>query len=178
MLRERHREVETRPALAQIPTRTEVGMAALLPRAHEQFAVTVEDGKPVAYIGAIRLPGPVERAKHLEGTLKQNGRTVERREIDDFLRSDGALIAVCAASGSLPVAYTTGLDEGGEIAAKVTFTVFGDMLRKCAEFVDRALAAGFGQVVVGADHGFLVRDPLSAPASRRLLGSARGLLRA
>src|SRR5437016_4441261 len=132
--RERNREVETRPAFAQLPTRTEVGMAALLPRAQEQFAVTVEDGKPVAYIGATRLPGPVERARHLEGTLKQTGRAAERREVDDFLRNDGALIAACAASGSLPVAYTTGLDEGGEIAAKVTFTVFGDVLRKCAEF--------------------------------------------
>jgi hypothetical protein len=65
-------------------------MAALLPGAREEFAVKVEDGKLISYIGSTRLPGPVERARHLAGALKQNGRTVERREIDDFLRTDGA----------------------------------------------------------------------------------------
>ena len=176
MLRERNRDVETPPALAQLPTRTEVGMAALLPGAQGEFAVKVEDGKLISYIGPTRLPGTVERAKHLEGALKQNGRTVERREIDDFLRSDGALIAACAASGSLPVAYTTELDDAGGIAVKVTFTVFEEMLRKCVEFVDRALAAGFGQVIVGTDHGFLVRDPQAAPGGIPGTSSSAGSL--
>ncbi|MBI3303495.1 MAG: PglZ domain-containing protein [Deltaproteobacteria bacterium] len=180
MLRERGREVETRPALAQLPTRTEVGMAALLPRAQREFAVKVEDGRLVPYIGTTRLPGPVERTKYLEAVLKQAGQKVERREVDEFLRSDGALITACASSGSVPVAYTTELDEGGEIAAKVTFAVFSDVLQKCAEFIDRALTAGFNQVVVGSDHGFLVRDSQAAPGgipgtSSAAGGLARGL---
>jgi hypothetical protein len=112
----------------------------------------------------------------LAGALKQNGRTVERWEIDDFLRNDGALLAGCTASGSLPVAYTSDFDEGGEFATKVTFTVFGEVLQKCVDFIDRALAAGFAQVIVGSDHGFLVRDPQAAPGGIPGTASSAGSL--
>jgi len=60
------------------------------------------------------------------------------------------------------VAHTTDIDEGGEIAAKVTYRVFDEVLDTCARFVGVALSNGFSEVVVAGDHGFLVRDPQAA----------------
>jgi hypothetical protein len=78
------------------------------------------------------------------------------------------------------LAHTTDVDEGGEIAAKVTFQVFDKILDTCARFVHRALDLGFSEVVVGGDHGFLVRDPNAAssgvPGTESAAGGfARGL---
>jgi hypothetical protein len=161
-LKVRGYEVETRPALAQLPTRTEVGMAALLPRADGQFSVKVEDGKVVSYIGATRLSNVEERKKHYASILQQQGISSRREEVLEFLKNDGALLAECATSNVLPVAYTLDLDEGGPTAAGITYQVFTESLSRCEKFIDCALRVGFQQVVVGADHGFLVRDPDAA----------------
>jgi hypothetical protein len=156
------RQVEYRTALATLPTRTEVGMAALLPRAEDGFAVKVEQGRLMAYIGSTRLPSVTERTRHLESASVGPGRTVCRRPVEEFLDRDARLLAECFRVRQLPVAHTTDLDEGGEIAAKVTFRVFDEVLDTCSRFVDRALALGFAEVVVAGDHGFLVRDPQAA----------------
>lgn len=174
MLEQRGREVRTQPALAQLPTRTEVGMAALLPRASGNFSVEVEDGKLVSYIEHTRLPGVDQRSKFLVATLATGQRKVERRQVEEFLAQDGALITRCAAQGALPIAYTTDIDEGGPMAAKADFKFFLGRLEVCAQFIDRALFAGFAQVVVGADHGFLVRDPNAAPAGVAGTASSAG----
>jgi hypothetical protein len=72
------------------------------------------------------------------------------------------------------VAHTTDIDDGGEIAAKVSFSVFEQILDTCALFVDRALSLGFSEVAVGGDHGFLVRDPQAAPGGVSGTDSAAG----
>jgi len=174
------RQVEKRTALATVPTRTEVGMAALLPRAEDGFAVKVEQGRLIAYIGSTRLPGVVERTKHLESAPVGAGRSVYRRPVEDFLDREARLLAECLRTQQLPVAHTTDLDESGEIAAKVTFRVFDEVLDVCSRFVDRSLSLGFTEVVVAGDHGFLVRDPQAAlggvPGTESASGAlARGL---
>lgn len=161
-LRRSGRKVETRAALAELPSRTEVGMAALLPRAEELFRVDVEKAKLVPSIGGTRLPSVNERTKHLEAAAIQMGRKVSRCEVTEFLKGGAKLLRACAARGETPVAHTTDLDEGGELAARVSFGLFEDILGTCAEFVDAALEADFEEVVVAADHGFLVRSEASA----------------
>lgn len=174
MLEARGREVGVCFALAELPTRTEVGMAALLPRAHGEFTVSVENGKLVSRIGATRLPGPTERSQHLVTVLTQQGKAVRRESLAVFLRDDGKLLTESFADGAVVVAHTLDLDDGGEIAATVTFQVFTEVLRACATLIDRALAAGFTEVVVGSDHGFLLRDPQAAPGGVPGTGSASG----
>lgn len=161
-LRRVGRRVDHRTAFATLPSRTEVGMAALLPRAETDFAVKVEQGRLMAYIGSVRLPSVNERTKYLESVASQQGKHVWRRPVEEFMADDGRLLAECLAEGRLPVAHTTDMDEGGEIAAKVTYQVFDEVLGTCARFVDRALSLGFSEVVVAGDHGFLVRDPQAA----------------
>ena len=175
-LRDRGLTVETCPTLAQLPTRTEVGMAALLPRAKGQFGVKVEGGKLVSYIGARRLPGTSERSAHLESALAEAGRKVSRLEIDDFLRDGGAKLVHCAAKGMLPVAYTTELDDSGPAAAKVTFELFVEILEKCSTFVASALEAGFSRILIGSDHGFLIGSPVAAKGGVPGTAASGGLL--
>jgi hypothetical protein len=168
------RQVEYKTALATLPSRTEVGMAALLPRAEDGFAVKVEEGRLMASIGTTRLPSVTERTKHLEAISVGPGRIPRRRPVEDFLDRDAHLLRECLRDGLLPVAHTTDLDEGGDIAAKVTFRVFDEVLEVCSRFADRALAVGFAEVVVAGDHGFLVRDPQAAPGGIPGTGSAGG----
>jgi hypothetical protein len=156
-------QVEVRRALAELPTRTEIGMVALLPRAHEGFAVRVEQGRLVPAIGAARIPGTAERWRYLEAHGTRERRGVCRDEVGAYLRPDSRLLVDCRERGALPVAHTTDLDEGGDIAATVSFEVFNQVLDRCARFVEQALEAGFAEVVVAGDHGFLVRDPEAAP---------------
>jgi PglZ domain-containing protein len=165
LLAAKHREMKVHPVLAELPTRTEVGMAALLPGAKGEFAVRVEQGKLTAYIGAHRVRGVNERTKRLQTALAQEGRKVRRERVDAFLRGDGKLLAECRSEGVLPVAYTTDIDDGGDVAARVSYEPFRRVIETCAEFVERALGAGFAEVLVAADHGFLVRDPDAAPGA-------------
>jgi hypothetical protein len=163
MLEARGLRVEPQFVLAELPTRTEVGMAALLPRAHESFTVRAEAGRLVASIGPNRLPGTEDRRRYLEGILSQQGKQLRRAEVDAFIGQDGEPLGQCRAAGRLPVAHTRELDEGGEIAAGVSFEIFADILGKCATFAQFALGRGFAEVVIGTDHGFLLRDPEAAP---------------
>lgn len=150
--------------LAELPTRTEVGMAALLPRAHQDFAVRVEQGRLVPSIEGKRLPGTDDRAKYFEGVSAQQGLKVRRAPVGDFLRDGARLMKECRGADVTPVGHTTDLDDAGETAARVTFQVFDEILDRCDAFVQAALAAGFEEVFVAGDHGFLVRDPGAASA--------------
>jgi len=168
------RQVEHRTVFATLPSRTEVCMAALLPRAENGFAVKVEQSRLMAYIGPVRLPSVNERTRYLESVAREQGKQVKRRSIGEFLAEDGKLLAECFREKQLPVAHTTDIDDGGEIAAKVSFSVFERVLDTCASFVDRALSLGFSEVVVAGDHGFLVRDPQAAPGGVSGTESAGG----
>ena len=138
-------------------------MAALLPGASEEFAVKVEQGKLIPYIGTTRLPGTNDRTRHLESVAARQGKPVFRHSVEEFLAEDGRLLTNCIQEKRLPVAFTSDLDEGGEIAARVSFRLFDEILDTCALFVDQALSLGFCEVIVAGDHGFLVRDPHAAP---------------
>jgi hypothetical protein len=177
-LRVRERNVEPRTVLAALPTRTEVGMAALLPRAHDGFAVRVENGRLTAAIGSVRVAGTDERARY--EAKAPVPRRVVRRHLNEWVGDGGTLLSVAWRDQALALAHTTDLDEGGEIAATVDFQLFGKIVDTCERFVLMALEAGFSEVVVAGDHGFLVRDPgavtLGVPGTEASGGKlARGL---
>ncbi len=153
---------EAQAVLGVLPARTEVGMAALLPRAQDSFSLAVEQGRLVPSIGDSRLPGVTERTRFLERVAREQGRVVERRPVEEFLASRSAALKQAYRDRKVPVAHTTDVDDGGEIAAKVSFELFDKILDTCARFVDAALEAGFTEVVVAGDHGFIVRDPEAA----------------
>jgi hypothetical protein len=176
MLEGRGHRVEAHLALAELPTRTEVGMAALLPRAQSSFAVKVEQGRLVPAIEGARLPGTMERRRYLDTVLARQGRPMYRDELDAYLKQGGKLLVECRQREAVAVAHTTELDDEGGIAAEVSFALFGETLTKCAAFVDYALKAGYAEVVVGSDHGFLVRDPEAAPGGVPGVAGAGGAM--
>jgi hypothetical protein len=174
MLEARGHRVELHFVLAELPTRTEIGMAALLPRAQDAFAVRVEQGKLVSTVGGARLTGTTERRRYLETVLRQQGKPVYRDEIEAYLKQGGRLLTECRSQGCVAVAHSTELDDEGEIAAGVSFGLFEEMLAKCVDFTDLALGAGYQEVVVVGDHGFLIRDPEAAPGGVPGVGPAGG----
>ncbi len=173
-LQARGLRVEHKLALAELPTRTEVGMVALLPRGEQDFCVEVEQGRLISSIERRRVPDAQDRVKYLERVLAQQGIKVRSEDLDTWLKRDRGLLGECRRAGTLAVAATTDLDDSGEIAASVTFELFGEILGKCAAFAERALAAGYDEVVVSGDHGFLVRDPDASPGGAPGTASAGG----
>jgi hypothetical protein len=138
-------------------------MAALLPRADDAFSLSVEQGRLVPSIGGVRLPGVTERVQYMEKVCGQQGKKVLRLPVEDFLAGQASSLKQAFKDRQIPIAHTTDLDEGGEMAAKVSFELFDTVLATCSRYVSAALDAGFAEVVVGGDHGFLVRDPEAAP---------------
>jgi hypothetical protein len=140
-------------------------MAALLPGAErdDAFGVKVEGGKLVATIGTERVAGAPARRQYLAEWAKRTGRAIEIATVDRFLERQPAHRASGAASSTLVVAWTTEVDEAGPIAGAVSFDVVMQVLDKCVTFIDTALGAGFAEVVVATDHGFLLTDPNGAP---------------
>ncbi len=165
LLRAKHRAVETELRLAELPTRTEVGMAALLPHAERDgaFAVRVEGGRMVASIEGERVASAAERRGCLQRWAAATGRTVDIATVDAFLAGGASRLRAAHGSGAVPIVWTTEVDDAGPIAGAVSFEVVREVLEKCASFADAALAAGFEEVAVATDHGFLLRDPHAAP---------------
>ncbi len=163
-LRERHRAVDLEPHFAELPTRTEVGMAALLPGAEREdaFRVRVEGGRLIAEIGDERVAGAAERRQYLARWASRTGTTIDIATVDAFL-ADPSRLAAAIETGALAVAWTTEIDEAGPIASAVSFDVVGQVLEKCATLIDSALSSGFDEVVVATDHGFVLTDPNAAP---------------
>jgi hypothetical protein len=165
LLRAKHRVVETELRLAELPTRTEVGMAALLPHAEREdaFAVRVENGRLVASIEGERVANAPERRAFVGRWGSAAGRAIDIATVDAFLAGGASRLRAAYKAETLPFAWTTEVDDAGPIASAVDFSVVDKVLEKCASFADAALAVGFEEVAIATDHGFLLRDRHAAP---------------
>jgi hypothetical protein len=143
------REVSTRLALAALPSKTPVGMAALLPHGGSPLVVLVKNGKLRAEVSNRDVSDPENRAMQ----LRQFVPNVEVGQLKEVPESQ---LAQWAAAHHPAVLMTRDIDEGGEIAASISPTLFEEMIGDLARWVTVLHRAGFRRVVIGTDHGFLL----------------------
>jgi hypothetical protein len=143
------REVTMPLALAALPSKTPVGMAALLPRGGSSLVVLARNGKLRAEIGGRDVSDP-------DGRTEQLRQCVPNVEVGELKAVSETQLAQWAAARHPVVLMTRDIDDSGEIAATVSPTLFEEMVADLARWVTVLHRAGYRRVVIGTDHGFLL----------------------
>lgn len=144
-------ELQIEPALAALPSITEVGMAALLPGAEASFSV-VQHGKGLAAkIGDSVLGDVTARLKYLVAQVPD----MQEIRLEQLVKASDKRIKGMVAEGNLFVVRSQEIDRFGEQdsdAARVVMNLTLQNLRKALLKLGRA---GVEHFVVTADHGHL-----------------------
>lgn len=154
-LRDRLKEAENlvlRPAVAEFPTITAVGMAALLPGASASFGVVADDGKLAGCVDGVAMSDLAARLKfltsHVPGAVElELGKVLQltKKQLESKIRGAPLIVVRSQDIDSLGEGATT------HLARQVMDTAIGNVARA----VSKLAAQGVEQFVVAADHGHL-----------------------
>ena len=139
------------PVLAQVPTITPVGMAALLPGADGGLTLAARGDHLVPVIDDAPVSTPTERFEHVR---RLYGDRCAMVDLDALLGSRSPRIADTV---DLLLVKSTEIDAAGEslqigAALGVMRGTLGKLLRGLRKLGDR----GFDQAILAADHGFVM----------------------
>jgi PglZ domain len=154
-------KLEIQPAIGMIPTITEIGMAALLPRANESAkVVAVGGGKLALEIGGKIIKDRKDRVAF----LKENaGVSVFDAKLEDLLPKPAKKVKDGIQNSQLILITSQEIDELGEAdnmaQARLQIDgVLGQLRRGVRVLADH----GIKNIVLVADHGHLFADEIGA----------------
>ena len=153
-------DVDLRPALAAIPTVTEIGMAALLPGAHESAKViSIGSGKLALEIDETVIKDRKDRVAFLK---KHAGVEVFDTKLDNLLPKPSKKVRESIAAAQLILVTSQEIDELCEQdnitqARRQMDGVLNDLRRGIRVLVDQ----GIEHIVLAADHGHIFGEELS-----------------
>lgn len=151
--------VAIQPAIAALPTITEIGMAALLPKAHESAkVVSVGGGKLALEIGGKVIKDRKDRVAFLK---EQAGVPVFEAKLDDLLPKPGKKIKDGLQNAQLILITSQEIDELGEAdnvsQARLQIDgVLSQLRRGVRILADHRITT----LVLAADHGHLFGDEM------------------
>jgi hypothetical protein len=149
-------DLTLQPALGMIPTITEIGMAALLPRAQESAkVVAVGGGKLGLEIGGTVIKDRKDRVAFLKANA---GVTVYDCKLDDLLPKPNKKVKDGIQSAALVLVTSQEIDEFGESDTKLARLQMDDMLAYLRRAVRILSDHGIQTIVLAADHGHLFAD--------------------
>jgi len=153
-------EVTLAPALATMPTITEIGMASLMPRAPEGLVVAVGGGK----LG-LQLDGTVlkDRASRMAWLKEHAEGKVVVVWLEDILPKPKKSLDAELRMADLIVVTSDEIDdlcEGGNI--HLARKVMDDVLVELAKVVAKLRDYGCAKIILVADHGYLFGDELDS----------------
>ena len=152
-------KLEVQPAIATMPTITEIGMASLLPKAHESAkVVSVGGGKLALEIGGKVIKDRKDRVAFLK---EYAGVSVFDAKLDDLLPKPGKKVKDGIQNNELILITSQEIDELGEAdnmsQARLQIDGVLSHLRRGV----RVLADhGIKTIVLVADHGHLFADEI------------------
>ena len=152
-------KLEVQPAIGTMPTITEIGMAALLPKAHESASVvTVGGGKLALEIGGKVIKDRKDRVEF----LKENaGVSVFDAKLDDLLPKPAKKVKDGIKNAQLILITSQEIDELGEAdnTAQARLQIDG-VLSHLRRGVRVLADHGIKTIVLVADHGHLFADEI------------------
>lgn len=173
-------QVEIKPACAQMPTVTEVGMASLLPGADLGLQLVREDDKMVPSLEDQRLSNVTQRMNVLQ---KCYGQRFAERKLMDFVRKREKI----AETVELLVIRSNEIDKDFESNPEVAPSLISRTVQSVLIAVRKLRDEGFLDVLILTDHGFFLNtaiesgDVCTKPAGswinvheRMLLGDGSG----
>jgi hypothetical protein len=148
------------PALSTIPTITEIGMAALLPRANESAKVVAVGGGKLA----LEIEGTVIKDRKSRITYLKNhaGVSVFDTKLDNLLPKPSKRVRDGIQNAQLVLITSQEIDELGEQdniaqARRQMDSILNDLRRGVRILSD----LGITSIILTADHGHLFADELS-----------------
>jgi len=149
--------IEITPALAQLPTFTEVGMACLMPGAEKGMElVDAKGGKVGIRLGSTLLKDRNSRIKYFEHTA---GRTVESLKLNDLSKPSKQKIEAIKTAELILVTSQEIDRRGEEIETENEARIFMDhVLDKLRRSLRTLGKLGVEHFVISADHGYLFVD--------------------
>lgn len=149
-------------AIGTVPTITEIGMAALLPIAHEPLSVVaIGDGKLALEIGNVRIKDRKDRVNYLKSHAGASVKVFEAK-LEDLLPKPGKRIREGIKNANLVLITSQEIDFMGEgnniLLARRTMD---DILRQLGKAFRVLGQMGVSTIIFTADHGHLFADELS-----------------
>jgi len=148
--------VELTPACAQLPTITPVGMASLLPDAHNNLMLEVDSGKLTPKIGDTTVSNVSQRMGHLR---KQFGDRFAEMTLRDFINKKNPKIAPTV---DLLVLRSTEIDSQLESNPEDTLSLVPKTLKQIRVALSKLSKLGFQEAIIVSDHGFFLNAQAEA----------------
>lgn len=150
-------KVECRPSMAQLPTYTPNGMAALLSDADKKLELKTIDGKLTPVMDGKAIAVPADRIAYISSSVLY--------KVQDILLSEFEAEKV-EKNTKLLVLRDTSIDEMGEHGDIQSLDSMAASLRRYSKAVMLCQAAGIDSVYIFADHGFMIQP--DAPVSESI----------
>lgn len=141
--------VSLQAACAQLPTKTEVGMAALLPTGGGKFALSAAEGSLVVSIAGTEVTLAAKRDAWLAAQFGDRCQVLSLAELVDWpnrrkLKENVQLVVV----------RTTEIDLAGERSSTLLAAALPGLLMQLQKGIHKLRHLGMEAIVVAADHGF------------------------
>jgi hypothetical protein len=151
-------EPELQPALGTAPTITEIGMAALLPKAHEAAKVVEVGGGKLGLEIAGKI---IKDRKDRVAFLKEHaGVPVYDCKLDDLLPKPKPKVKEGIQTATLVLVTSQEIDEFGESDTKLARLQMDSMLTYLRRGVRILADHGIKTIILAADHGHLFADEI------------------
>jgi hypothetical protein len=152
-------DLAVQPAIGTMPTITEIGMAALLPKANESVKiVSVGNGKLGLEIGGKVIKDRKDRVAFLKD---QAGVPVFDCKLDDLLPKPPKKVKDGIQNAQLILVTSQEIDEFGESDTKLARLQMDSMLTYLRRGVRILSDHGIQTIILAADHGYLFADEIS-----------------
>jgi len=145
-------EVKLIPMLSSLPSITEICMASLLP--HKSLSAKVEKGKLQVFIdGSTQINQKITRQKFLEDKLGSKALILE---LDEILKLSLTSLKERIEGYEYVIVMDRDIDIAGTYLLEISPHLFGELVSRLFNAVERLHKAGLRTVIVTTDHGFLL----------------------
>ena len=151
-------DLSLQPAIATMPTITEIGMASLLPKANQSTkVVSVGNGK----LG-LEIAGTVikDRKDRINFMKTHAGVPVFDAKLDDLLPKPSKKVRDGIQNAQLVLVTSQEIDEFGEKDTKLARMLMDTMLDQLRRCVRVLRDAGVKTIIIAADHGHLFAEEI------------------
>lgn len=145
---------DLQPALAMLPSYTQLGMAALLP--HKQLEITDNDQAGVLVDG-VSSQGTINRNKILSQALGGHGQAMKA---EDFMQLNREESREVLKANRVLYLYHNRIDHTGDKLQSegLAFDAAEETLTDIVQLVKKLTAANASNILVTADHGFIYQN--------------------
>ena len=142
------------PALAMLPSYTQLGMAALLPNRELSLA---QDDTGAAFVNGISSQGTANRTRILAESVEQRSTAVKAEEI---MRLNGDDCRALLRDHDLIYVYHNRIDATGDkqVSEERAFEAAEETLLEIIRLIKKLAAANANNLLITTDHGFIYQN--------------------